>query len=806
MGRATQQPWQPKDFISYHSQIRCYSTNARNLHSVKTPTFNMRIFLIHSIILLVFGLPVAANAQEVLWVDADQNSTCQEIAFDASGGFWRFLDHESNYVLGDSLLENKGRVLVKNNPDGKVAFIQPTGVSGIMRADKNGNMYVMGLYGGDITIQGTKLEKPTSYGLAILKYGTNGKLLWVKTYNGTSRITGLQMGVVKNGVKFTFNYQVSVSYGTDTLKTNDTYGLVMGHLDGSGTLIEHVNNVLNNQLPGSVFAFAEDGSYSLGSAFKGSVVINGQTYSTTGNNQDVVFALFDKNHNPKWSHHIVSVQSSIGFSTRLTAMAFADNGELLVGGVFKDRMKVGNKWYYGSSEEGYFLRYTTAGSLEWVKHMPMEAPQRIIPIDNGNWVVGATLGKYDDPSTDSCKVNYNDDRSIYAATFNSKGECVSVKTFGGTRDFFMRGLDAHPNGKIAFKGRAYSSLGYGNNIQYRVTNSQLDFTMILGECEAPSIEHIASTQADCTGESVTLKPQFYGQVQSLEWIKDGKKVSKDYTTENHIIDSISQAAAGDYWLKLTGACGSDSMPYNVDVPRMLPSLNLMAKDTFCEGSRAQAIITLKGESPFNYSLVIDNDTQQYTSPNSSDTLYFEKELKLKPLSVSDKYCGTIVENDSVTFQMQKLPVAKFISSVTDFSVWLQSKATFHDKLSWDFGDGNRVDDEANPKHTFEKNGTYSITLIAENDCGADTLTREVVIDAVGVPKASSVGLKMYPNPASSVVTFSEIGDFKLYSTHGQLVLETNNSQQIGISGLPAGQYLVKASVHNQVLWDRLVVE
>ena len=754
-------------------------------------------------------------AQEVLWVNAYGNATTDEIAFDANGGFWRFVQHGNDYQLGDSLIEQAGRVLVKQNADGTVAFIQDAGLTGTMRADKNGNMYIIARYIGKVSIQNIQLEEPTGYGLAILKYNPRGRLLWAKTYNGSGRINILEMAVVKHNVKFAFNYETSVSCGTDTLKTGATYGVAVGFLDSSGTLVKNINNILDDQLINGVFAFAENGNISVGSAYRGSVVINGKTYTASGSRQNVVVATFDNNHNFQWAHNYESVEPSIGFSTRLTAMAYVGGDSLIVGGVFKDQMKANGKWYYGGSEEGYFIRYTSGGSFQWIKQIPMEGPQRIIPISNGRWVTGATLGKYDDPSTDSCKVGYNDDRSVYVGTFNAKGECVTIKTFGGSRDFFLRGgLDAHTDGRISLKGRAYSSLYYGNNIQYRVTNNQIDFSMILGKCVAPKIGKLSADMALCEGESVTLKPQFFGQVQNLAWVKNGIKVNPDYRDENYVIDSISDSTAGDYWLRLTGACGIDSMKITVDKPKTKPSVVVMASDTFCEGTRAQAILNFTGTPPFAYSVLEDQVEKLYSTASMADTLTFNDAILLKPVSIEDKYCSAQLGTDSIQFVMENQPVSEFTVNITDFSVKFRSQATFHDKLIWDFGDGTTLTDDRYPKHTYSENGTYTVSLIAENECGADTLIKEVVIDVVSVSLPSSTGISLFPNPANGSVVLQFDGNsqlsYSIFNAQGRLEKTgtlTAQNQEIDITDLVSGSYHIMVRTNDgQMGVGHLLVE
>ena len=45
----------------------------------------------------------------------------------------------------------------------------------------------------------------------------------------------------------------------------------------------------------------------------------------------------------------------------------------------------------------------------------------------------------------------------------------------------------------------------------------------------------------------------------------------------------------------------------------------------------------------------------------------------------------------------------------------------------DFGDGSSASTEINPTHTYATTGTYTVTLIASNNCGSDTATTSITV-------------------------------------------------------------------------------
>ncbi len=86
------------------------------------------------------------------------------------------------------------------------------------------------------------------------------------------------------------------------------------------------------------------------------------------------------------------------------------------------------------------------------------------------------------------------------------------------------------------------------------------------------------------------------------------------------------------------------------------------------------------------------------------------------------------------------PTASFAMSDTTGSVPLT--ATFTDQSTggptawaWDFGDSTSSSLQ-NPVHTFAVADTFTVTLIATNDCGSDTTSLEVRVDPVAGPVAA----------------------------------------------------------------------
>ena len=88
---------------------------------------------------------------------------------------------------------------------------------------------------------------------------------------------------------------------------------------------------------------------------------------------------------------------------------------------------------------------------------------------------------------------------------------------------------------------------------------------------------------------------------------------------------------------------------------------------------------------------------------------------------------TITKTDYITVAPVITPVASFTADDTSGTVPLtvqftDSTSNNPTSWSWDFGDDS-TSIEQNPTHTYESAGTYTVSLIATNSAGADTITK-----------------------------------------------------------------------------------
>jgi hypothetical protein len=149
------------------------------------------------------------------------------------------------------------------------------------------------------------------------------------------------------------------------------------------------------------------------------------------------------------------------------------------------------------------------------------------------------------------------------------------------------------------------------------------------------------------------------------------------------------------------------------------------------------------------------------------------------------------------------PVAAFAAVANQALISFQntsSNSYFH---QWDFGDGATAATR-NTSHTFAFPGTYTVRLIAQNFCGADTLEQVVSLGVTGVdPGLQPSDFHLFPNPTSGNFFITNQGETKtalqleLGNIDGRIVwkeslfsFQRGETRAFSLPALASGMYFV----------------
>jgi PKD repeat protein len=200
----------------------------------------------------------------------------------------------------------------------------------------------------------------------------------------------------------------------------------------------------------------------------------------------------------------------------------------------------------------------------------------------------------------------------------------------------------------------------------------------------------------------------------------------DNNGSNEVNPTHTYAADGAYTVTLiaTNACGPDTFTQTVVIVTP-PSANFSVSPA---SGCAPLTVTFANESSENAT------SFQWEFPGGNPANSTEE----NPVVVYDApgvYTVTLIAgnpagSDTVTrteiITANDAPAAGFTASVNGATAQFDNTSNGATGFNWDFGDDNGSN-EAEPSHTYQADGVYTVVLIATNTCGNDTMIQTVTI-------------------------------------------------------------------------------
>jgi hypothetical protein len=320
------------------------------------------------------------------------------------------------------------------------------------------------------------------------------------------------------------------------------------------------------------------------------------------------------------------------------------------------------------------------------------------------------------------------------------------------------------------QSKTYTITGTTNNCV-----SELEFNLIVNDYPVVSVS--AAANEICAGESVALTAsganQYIWTPSASLSSSSGASVSASPTeTTTYIVTGTSNNCS------TTSEIGITVFP----VPQLLinPS-NII----ICEGE--SQTIEISGADNISW------NPQSGISFVSNNTYLVNPETSINFQITGAN--GICVSNGELPVTVNKKPVADFSSEQTFLTnVEFTNLSTDGTSFFWDFSEGTSEED--NPTFGFTFDGTYPVTLIAENECGSDTITKQVVVLKLNISEFNTENILIYPNPAKDILVIQsggvQIQNISIFNSIGQKLMDLSmgfsSKTEFNISSLPIGIY------------------
>lgn len=209
----------------------------------------------------------------------------------------------------------------------------------------------------------------------------------------------------------------------------------------------------------------------------------------------------------------------------------------------------------------------------------------------------------------------------------------------------------------------------------------------------------------------------------------------DDTISNEENPNHSYAEDGTYEVSLTviNDCGSVTFTETVVIATVGPVAFFEAEtEDGCVPLTVQFVNQSSDNAQSFKWLFEGGDPTESTEENPSVTYTSAGSYDVTLIAINAFGSDTLVLEDYITVEEEA--TADFSFMINGTTVDFTNLSINADTYLWIFGDGESTT-EANPTHQYDQLGTFQVMLIANNDCGGNSITLEVVIEAL-MPIAS----------------------------------------------------------------------
>ena len=161
----------------------------------------------------------------------------------------------------------------------------------------------------------------------------------------------------------------------------------------------------------------------------------------------------------------------------------------------------------------------------------------------------------------------------------------------------------------------------------------------------------------------------------------------------------------------------------------------------------------------------------------------------------------------------EVAIADFESMTTDLSVQFTNSSWRSTDFEWNFGDG-ATSNLSNPEHTYAMDGNYTVTLVASNECGDDTIQKVISVSLAGLPsndidefRIAQLEKGLFQLASSSTLSLNEIALFDLLGNEiGSRTIKLDSASgnvQIDLRNFAEGIYMIRIKSTDQYFQGKI---
>lgn len=333
----------------------------------------------HSIpffISLFFCMSLTAQTWELVQQFGNNGGeSCQALVTDLQDNIYISGGFDANFELGNTELSPVGDIdiyLSKLGENGEVQWavsggsIEDDEVSEIA-IDSENNVYWTGMYWLDADFGDTTLSvESSSRAIFIIKYNTDGALLWAKSFDGTGLKQVSDIAIDDNNDMYLTGYfENTLTLDDWTLTAIGDTDMFVAKMTADGEMIWANRLGLEGETLGISLAVDSGKNVVIGGHYEGEIAFMEDTIQSNTPDFDVFVCKFAANGEVLWGRKAGGV-----FPSENTEIAVADTDNIYVTGTFLGVLKLTEEIELqtsGFNKNIYLLHYDQDGTPLWAK-------------------------------------------------------------------------------------------------------------------------------------------------------------------------------------------------------------------------------------------------------------------------------------------------------------------------------------------------------------------------------------------------------------------------------------------------------
>lgn len=180
--------------------------------------------------------------------------------------------------------------------------------------------------------------------------------------------------------------------------------------------------------------------------------------------------------------------------------------------------------------------------------------------------------------------------------------------------------------------------------------------------------------------------------------------------------------------------------------------------------------------------------------------------------------GCFANSDTIEVTQGQYPIANFTYAQNPGSYTISFDNTTQNGVDFEWiidTLGSQI--EENPVFSFPENGPYSVTLVASNECGVDSITKLVFVSFVGIEDLGNGSqIVIAPNPAAEHLVLYNLSEsltlksLFIYDLQGKILLSVENripvdgTMTLNLESLQSGLYFIEIQTDRGIFNTRFV--